>query len=84
MPKSRGIDSSASASGEECIAHGCGETGFAGPLTSPPGGSAKRCGGSPCYAYFSRMRVERSTSRKASPSLSDSVTASITEQAIMR
>ncbi len=33
-------------------------------------------------AYFSRMRVERSTSRIGSPSLSD--TASMTEHAIMR
>lgn len=36
----------------------------------------------PSQAYFSRMRAERSTSRIGSPSLS--LTASMTEQAIIR
>ncbi len=48
-----------------------------------PWGGAKRCGGSP-YAYFSRIRVERSTSRKVSTSEFEVDTASMTEQAIMR
>ena len=60
------------------------EPALPGRQRCPLGGSAKRCGGSPPHAYFSRIRVERSTSRKVSTSEFDVETASITEQAIMR
>ena len=49
-----------------------------------PWGVARSAAGGAPYAYFSRIRVERSTSRKVSTSEFDVETASITEQAIMR
>jgi len=57
-------------------------------VAAPLGGSEPRSGGAwglPfLQAYFSRIRVERSTSRKVSTSEADSETASMTVQAIMR
>ena len=55
--------------------------------SAPSGGSDPRSGGAwgpQPYAYFSRMRADRSTSRKVSASESPLDTASITEQAIIR
>ncbi len=71
-------------SGAECPTQNAAEPASPGRQRCPLGGSAQRCGGSSSYAYFSRIRVERSTSRKVWSSDSDTDTASITEQAIIR